>query len=68
MPNSFSIETDRGHVFLTAQHIQDAREWLADLDFPDIDPEAFDTMPDRKIINGVTRHFDGGWSGFLETY
>jgi hypothetical protein len=57
-----------GHIFLTAQHIQDAREWLADLDFPDIAPEEFASMPDRQIVHGVARHFDGGWAGFLETY
>ena len=62
---SYSIETDNGHVFLTDTHIVDALDWILDCEWADID---VDELTDREIINGISRHFDGGWAAFLASY
>ena len=58
---TYSIQTETGHVFLTATNIEDARVWVASqLGLP---PGAF-RLTDREIINGIAKHFNGGWGAF----
>jgi hypothetical protein len=45
----------------TPSQIADALDWLVDCDFPDL-PE--DITP-REIVEGVGRHYEGGWPQFL---
>jgi hypothetical protein len=42
--------------------INEARAWLADLEWAD-EPD-FSVMTDEQIWRGVNRHYDGGWAGF----
>lgn len=52
---------------LTPSQLLEARAWLAELVFADMDPEEFETISDQKIERGIARHFDGGISGFILT-
>lgn len=42
--------------------VAQARGWIAD-SFDDVD--AFE-LTDSEVIQGVQRHYDGGWAAFLE--
>jgi hypothetical protein len=50
---------------LTPSQIKDARAWLAECAWPDMDPEDFETVPDHKIERGIARHYDGGIDSFI---
>lgn len=52
---------------LTQCQLQQAREWLADCVWEEIEPEEFETLSERRIIRGIERHFDGGMQAFLTT-
>ena len=52
---------------LTPSQLAEAREWLSECVWGDMDPEDFDTVSDRAIERGIARHYDGGISGFLLT-
>ena len=63
---TYSIQTETGHVFLTATNIQDARDWAADCEWSDVSD--VNELTDREIVAGIAQHFDGGWDGFLASY
>ena len=46
---------------ISAQHIADARDWIADCEWAD------DTsgLTDAQVLRGIARHYDGGWAGFI---
>lgn len=48
--------------------IKEMREWLADCQWQDVDADDIAEMEDWKIINAVSRHFDGGLTGFVRAY
>ncbi len=47
--------------------IQEARDWLADCVWADMDPEDFAELSDTAVIRGVDRHYEGGWAAFLNS-
>lgn len=51
---------------LTAKEIFEARAWLKDCDWPDIDEEGIDDLSDGEVVRAVARHFEGGISGFIQ--
>jgi hypothetical protein len=65
---AYSVDTDNGHTFLTKQMIEDARDWVSECEWADMDDDDLSELTDKQIIQGITRHFDGGWSGFLASY
>ena len=54
---------------LTKEQLEQAREWLADCTWPDVeDSEEFWTeFSDEQIERGIERHFGGGLKAFIET-
>jgi hypothetical protein len=47
--------------------IAEAREWLAELTFGDVDPDDFldpDLFSDNEIRTAVTHLYEGGWAAF----
>lgn len=43
-------------------HLLDARDWLADCEFTDLeDPWE---LTDAEVRAGIDRHYDGGWAAF----
>lgn len=44
--------------------LDEARAWISDCSWPDLDPEEVDDMTDEQIRRGVERHYDGGWDAF----
>jgi hypothetical protein len=66
---TYSIQTKNGHLFLTAENIQDAKDWARDCTWSDMESDdSFNDLTDPEIIYGIARHFDGGWDGFLASY
>lgn len=52
---------------LTLSHSQlrDARDWLAENTWADMDPSDFATLPDDKIEAGIAAHYSGGVAAFV---
>ena len=44
----------------------EALAWLTDCMWADMDPEDFDDLTPSQIMRGVERHYEGGWSAFVE--
>jgi hypothetical protein len=42
-----------------------ARGWIANCEWPDLDPEDIDELSAVRVIKGVRRHWAGGISAFL---
>ena len=53
----FSTETE-------AELLREARAWMLDCVWEE-EPEELRRLPDNAVIRGVSRHYDGGWSGFV---
>jgi len=51
----------------TAEELAEARGWLADCGWSDLDPEDVEELPAAEVVAGVGRHWDGGTAGFLRT-
>lgn len=50
---------------LTSVQITEARNWLADCVWADMDADDFAELTDAQILRGVERHYDGGVNAFL---
>lgn len=48
------------------QIVKDARDWVADCQWAEDDPEFIQNLPDTSILLGVDRHYDGGLASFLQ--
>lgn len=61
---TYSIQTNTGHVFLTATNIDDARTWIT---YTWNAEEAFRINPltDREVVNVIAKYYDSGWDAFL---
>ena len=49
---------------LTADELTQAREWIADCQWPDLDESEIAGLSDGAIQKAVARHFDGGIESF----
>ncbi len=47
--------------------LQEARDWLADCAWANMDPEDFAELSDETIIAGVDLFYEGGWAAFLNS-
>lgn len=69
--NSLLMEHSATHKYaellrtLTTQNIEDAREWISDCSWDNLDPEDIPHLSDIEIIRGVDKHYAGGWKEFL---
>jgi hypothetical protein len=43
----------------------DARAWLAEIEWADLDREEAEQLPDEHAIAAVDRHYDGGLPAFI---
>ena len=53
---------------LSADEIAAAREWLAECQWPDCEPELFRSLDPELIVKGVALHYDGGIAGFKHDF
>ena len=56
-----------GINFLTIEshHIEEARDHIADCQWADLEDNDIKNLTDREIINGISKHYQGGWPQFL---
>jgi hypothetical protein len=47
--------------------ISEMRDWLADCEWQDVEPEEIATLPAQVIIAAVERHYCGGKIAFLRS-
>jgi hypothetical protein len=41
------------------------RAWIAEFAWDDLDPDLVDDLTDADVIDGIARHFDGGWAALV---
>lgn len=51
---------------LSGQSLSDARDWLKDCAWQDMDESDVDELSAEQITRGVDRHYDGGLVQFLQ--
>ena len=50
---------------MTRQQIEDAKAWILDCEWGDLDAEDIPELSDTEVINGIARNYDGGIEGFI---
>lgn len=57
------------HPTITAESLAaclaEARDWIRDCQWADLDTDDVDDLDDDQVIAGVRRHYVGGWDSFL---
>ena len=53
---------------LTLPQVAEAKEWIADCEWGDLDPDDALELTYAQIIRGLQRHFDGGIHGYLVSF
>lgn len=48
-----------------AHLIGEARGWISDCVWANLEPDDVDDLTDEEIRRGVQRHYDGGWDAFV---
>jgi hypothetical protein len=56
-------ETQRSLEDITTEQITEARAWIADCYWGDLDDAS--ELSDAEVVQGVKNHYDGGWTQFL---
>ena len=51
---------------MTTEQMQQARDWLNDCEWSDLDDNDINEMPDASVIAGIARHYDGGTEQFIK--
>ncbi len=49
---------------LTTEELREAREWLADIEWSDLDSDDFRVFLDEQVEKAIERHWDGGIEDF----
>lgn len=52
-------------IFATPEQLKEARNWVADCVWGDLDADDVAALPERAIIAGVNHHYEGGWRQFV---
>lgn len=52
---------------LTNEQLKQAREWISECVWGDLDELDIDNLSDEQIILGIKRHFSGGIPAFIES-
>ena len=57
-----------GINFLTIEshHIEEARDHISDCQWADLEDDDIKNLTDSEIINGISKHYSGGWPQFLD--
>lgn len=50
---------------LTGEALAEARAWLADCAWEDIDADGIAALSDLQVTRAIARHYDNGLAGFL---
>jgi hypothetical protein len=50
---------------MTRQQIEDAKSWILDCEWGDLDEEDVPELTDTQVINGIARNYAGGIEGFI---
>jgi len=58
-------DANPGTALSAMRLIEDAREWVRDCSWADLDPDDVDTLGTIEIVRGVELHYDGGWAQFV---
>jgi hypothetical protein len=60
-------EASRPIVTITADTptLKQARAWIAECIWGDIDPDEISSLSDRRIYAGINQHYAGGWAQFI---
>lgn len=45
--------------------VEDARAWISECVWADLDPDEISDMPDDDVLRGVENHYAGGMAQFL---
>jgi len=53
-------------MYLTPEQIKEAREWIADCIWQNLDLDAVDELPDERVELGVKYHYAGGIAQFIQ--
>jgi hypothetical protein len=51
-------------ITLSVEDLAEARAWIADCAWGDLDPEDIASLTDAEVMRGVERHYDGGLLAF----
>jgi hypothetical protein len=46
--------------------VKQGRAWIAECEWPDLDPEEVDNLRPAQVIRGIERHYAGGLAQFIE--
>ena len=62
------IDTNQrqGAQLVEQEQIQQARQWLTECVWEDIDDDDINEMSDSHIVSGIARHYSGGIEQFIE--
>lgn len=52
-------------ITLNAAELAEARSWIGDCEWRDLEPEDVAELTDAEIMRGVARHYDGGLAAFI---
>ena len=50
---------------LNPSQLRDARDWIAENTWADMEAEDVANLSDAEVINGIVRHYCGGIEGFI---
>lgn len=53
------------HPGFTPEVIQEARDWISECSWNDLDADEIDDLSDEEVLKGVKKHYSGGLDGFL---
>lgn len=52
-------------IIATPEQLIEARNWVADCLWGDLDADGVAALPERAVIAGVNHHYGGGWRQFV---
>jgi hypothetical protein len=55
----------KGEFPMTRQQIEDAKAWILDCQWGDLEEEDISELSDTEVINGIARNYDGGIDQFI---
>ena len=58
------VKTNGEVIWITSADILDARGWVSDCEWAD--DVLVEILTDLEIIDGVNRHYSGGWKQFIQ--
>lgn len=53
------------YATIPASVMTEARQWIKDVQWGDLEPEDVDLLTRRYVVRGIERHYDGGWLQFV---